>query len=345
MAVPPIQYRATDYPPQYRPVGYWRHARRRAEAPTAAPTPARASPAGGRCSPSLLATLVLHAGIAVGVSRRRLGEHGEVVVRATADEGREVRRAGRSRDPTATVAADGRRRTTPDPGAGRPGPAAAPPTRDRRRRQQQRSAVVADIDLGPEEVSTLLERTLFEAKRVLVGQDRMLERMMVCLLAARALPARRRARPGQDARGRDARTRGARVVRAHPVHARPRAVRHRRLDDLQEPTRDVRRRARPRVRELRARRRDQPRAGEGAVGAARGDVATAGHDQRDHVSRAGAVLRARDAEPDRVGGRVPAARGAARPVPPEDPRAVPEPDRGARDHQPHGRRPAARRRP
>ena len=42
---------------------------------------------------------------------------------------------------------------------------------------------MADIDLGPEEVSTLLERTLFEAKRVLVGQDRMLERMMVCLLA------------------------------------------------------------------------------------------------------------------------------------------------------------------
>jgi MoxR-like ATPase len=39
------------------------------------------------------------------------------------------------------------------------------------------------IDLGPDEVSNLLERTLFEAKRVLVGQDRMLERMMVCLLA------------------------------------------------------------------------------------------------------------------------------------------------------------------
>ena len=33
------------------------------------------------------------------------------------------------------------------------------------------------------EVAILLERTLFEAKRVLVGQDRMLERMMVCLLA------------------------------------------------------------------------------------------------------------------------------------------------------------------
>jgi MoxR-like ATPase len=37
--------------------------------------------------------------------------------------------------------------------------------------------------LAADDVAALLERTLFEAKRVLVGQDRMLERMMVCLLA------------------------------------------------------------------------------------------------------------------------------------------------------------------
>ena len=31
--------------------------------------------------------------------------------------------------------------------------------------------------------AALLERTLFEVKRVIVGQDRMVERMLVCLLA------------------------------------------------------------------------------------------------------------------------------------------------------------------
>jgi MoxR-like ATPase len=34
-----------------------------------------------------------------------------------------------------------------------------------------------------EDASTLLERTLFEVKRVIVGQDRMVERLLVCLLA------------------------------------------------------------------------------------------------------------------------------------------------------------------
>src|SRR5947208_3599781 len=35
----------------------------------------------------------------------------------------------------------------------------------------------------PASDAALLERTLFEVKRVIVGQDRMVERMMVCLLA------------------------------------------------------------------------------------------------------------------------------------------------------------------
>ena len=44
--------------------------------------------------------------------------------------------------------------------------------------------------------------------------------------------------------------------------------------------REVRRRARPGVRQLPARRRDQPGAGQGAVGAARGDGRAAGLDRR-----------------------------------------------------------------
>ena len=35
----------------------------------------------------------------------------------------------------------------------------------------------------PPSDAALLERTLFEVKRVIVGQDRMVERMLVCLLA------------------------------------------------------------------------------------------------------------------------------------------------------------------
>ena len=35
----------------------------------------------------------------------------------------------------------------------------------------------------PAQDATQLEKTLFEVKRVIVGQDRMIERMMVCLLA------------------------------------------------------------------------------------------------------------------------------------------------------------------
>ena len=62
------------------------------------------------------------------------------------------------------------------------------------------------------------------------------------------------------------------------------------------------------------RRRDQPGAAEDAGRAARGDGGAAGHDRGRDPSARPAVPRDRDAEPDRVGGHVPAARGAARPV-------------------------------
>ena len=67
---------------------------------------------------------------------------------------------------------------------------------------------------------------------------------------------------------------------------------------------DVRHRARPRLLQLPARRRDQPRAGEGAVGAARGDAGAPGDDRQADASGAGAVPRDGDAEPDRVRGHV-----------------------------------------
>ena len=97
----------------------------------------------------------------------------------------------------------------------------------------------------------------------------------------------------------------------------------------------------PVVRQLPARRRDQPGAGQGAVGAARGHGRAAGVDRRQDVPDVpDAVPGDGHPEPDRAGGRLPAARGAARPVPDEDRRRLPDRRGGARDRLPDGRQAA-----
>ena len=70
----------------------------------------------------------------------------------------------------------------------------------------------------------------------------------------------------------------------------------------------------PDLRQHHPRRRDQPRPGQGAVRAARGDAGAPGHDRRHDLPAGRAVPRAGDAEPDRAGGHLPAARGAGRPL-------------------------------
>ena len=70
----------------------------------------------------------------------------------------------------------------------------------------------------------------------------------------------------------------------------------------------------PGVREHRARRRAQPRLAAHAVGAARVHAGAPGHRRRRGAAAGRAVLRDRDAEPDRAGRHVPAAGGAARPL-------------------------------
>ena len=62
-------------------------------------------------------------------------------------------------------------------------------------------------------------------------------------------------------------------------------------------------------------RRDQPHAAQDAGGAARGDAGVPRDGGRPHLSARSAVLRAGHAEPHRAGGHLPAARGAARPLP------------------------------
>ena len=64
-----------------------------------------------------------------------------------------------------------------------------------------------------------------------------------------------------------------------------------------------------------ARRRDQPDAAQDAGRAARGDGGAAGHGRRAAAPAARAVRRRGHAEPGRVRGHLPAAGGAARPVP------------------------------
>ena len=108
----------------------------------------------------------------------------------------------------------------------------------------------------------------------------MLERVLVCLLTRRPPPDRGRARAGEDADGQDDRRRCS-AARSSAIQFTPDLV----PSDLvgtrifRPDQSDVRDRARPGLLQLPARRRDQPRAGEGAVGAARGDAGAPGDDR------------------------------------------------------------------
>ncbi len=114
MAVPPIQYRATDYPPQYRPLGYWRHARRRDAGPDEAPAP-RPRRRWWALLAVLLATLVLHAGIAVAY----LGDSGSTTAKSSAPAAQKGARCDKPGDPDPSVTVPPTQsQETPDPGQG-----------------------------------------------------------------------------------------------------------------------------------------------------------------------------------------------------------------------------------
>ena len=177
------------------------------------------------------------------------------------------------------------------------------------------------------EARRALEATLYECKRVVVGQDAMLERLLVALLTgghvllegvpglAKTLTVRTLATVLGGSFSRIQFTPD--LVPADLVGTRHLAARRRHVQD----------RARPGVRQPAARRRDQPRARQGAVRAARGHAGAPGHDRRRDASRARALPRARDAEPDRVRGHLRPPRGAGRPLPVQARRRLPG-DRG-----------------
>ena len=107
------------------------------------------------------------------------------------------------------------------------------------------------------------------------------------------------------------------TVPPHPVHARPAALGRHRRPRLQPEGQRVRVPAGPRLRADPARRRDQPRQPQDPGRAAGGDGGAPGHHRRRHARPAQALHGHGHAEPGRVLGHVPAARGPARPLPDE----------------------------
>ena len=165
-----------------------------------------------------------------------------------------------------------------------------------------------------EESGGSLEQALFEIRRVIAGQEEMLERVLVCLLAGghvliEGVPGLAKTLTIKTA----AAVLGGSFQRVQFTPG-PRSVRPRRNARLPARSHRFRDRARPGLLQLPARRRDQPRTGQGAIGAARGDAGAAGDDRTQHVSGPRAVPRPRHAEPDRVGRHLSAARGAGRPL-------------------------------
>ena len=129
------------------------------------------------------------------------------------------------------------------------------------------------------------EAILFEVRRVIVGQDQMLERILVGLLSGGHILLEGVPGPRQDPDDQDPCRRPRRHLQAHPVHPGPDALGPRRHPHLPPVRRLVRDGARPGLRELPARRRDQPRPGQGPVGPARGHAGAPGHDRRRRPTR------------------------------------------------------------
>src|SRR5213592_2666567 len=116
--------------------------------------------------------------------------------------------------------------------------------------------------------------------------------------------ARRCARDGEDAAGTHPGARPRRQIPAHPVHARFDACRHHRSHAAQRRA-GVHLPAGADLRRSRARGRDQPRTGEDAGGAARGDAGAHGHGGRHRAPAVRDLHRVRHAEPRGVRGHLP----------------------------------------
>ena len=127
-----------------------------------------------------------------------------------------------------------------------------------------------------------VERIFFELRKVIVGQSRLLERLLVGLLARghcllESVPGLAKTLAAETL----ANVVGGTFARIQfTPDLLPSDIVGTRIYRGSSET--LRRRARPGVRQLPAHRRDQPGPGQGAVGAARGDGRAAGDDRRHH---------------------------------------------------------------
>ena len=233
-----------------------------------------------------------------------------------------IDQGSRSRAPSSTRCLS-RRSSTDSQGAplkwsrSSPSPRTSPPKRGRGGRRRRPSASPSNI------------------RRAVKVRDDVLEH--VARDAARRGPHPRRGLPGrrQDRAGARALALDRLRVRARPVHGRPAARRHRRHQRLQPARGALRVPARADLRQRRARRRDQPRLAEDPVRPARVHAGAPRHRRRALARARAPVPRLRDAEPGRVRGHLPAARGAGRPL--HGPALARLPDAGRRGR--HARRP------
>ena len=175
-----------------------------------------------------------------------------------------------------------------------------------------------------------LEQTLYEVKKTIVGQDQLLERMFVALLArghllvegvpglakTMAVKTLAQAIGGEFQRIQFTPD----LVPADVIGTRIYNQRDGRVPGL----------ARAGLRQPAAGRRDQPGAGQGAERAARGDAGTAGDHRTGDLPGAEPVPGHGDAEPDRVRGHLPAAGGAGRPLHAQGARRLSHACRGVR---------------
>ena len=168
-------------------------------------------------------------------------------------------------------------------------------------------------------------------EKAVLGKRHVVKLALTCMLSEGHLLLEDFPGTGQDAAGPRAGQHGPGHARPHPVHPRPAALRRHRRHRLRPAQGHLRVPPGPDLPHHRAGRRDQPGLAQDPVGAAGGDGGGPGHRRRRAAPGGASVHGDRHPEPDRAGRHLPAARGAARPVPDEDLGRLPRPRLDRRD--------------
>ena len=186
-----------------------------------------------------------------------------------------------------------------------------------------------------------------ELAKVIVGQNEVIEQVLVADVRPRPRPAGRRAGPGQDA--------AHQLAGAESLHLTFKRIQFTPdlmpsdvtgteviQEDPETPRAGLQVPRRADLRQHAPGRRDQPHAAQDAGRHARSDAGAAGHRRRQDAHAARAVLRAGHAEPAGAGRHLSAARSPARPVPALHQGRLPQRRRGMGDRPPRDDRPARR---